>query len=468
MGKRGPQSAAAKAAKKAAPAPKAQGNGANKRTPTSAFDPAAGKDIYEPEKIIAQRLAKGITQWQVKWKGYDAKDNTWEPIENLSGCEDMIADFKEREKTRIAQLEAAADAKRVEKEAAAAANAAELAQQAAAERVVAQAAGAANGTPEQAHQQDQGEDSGGQAGVGSRRTSPFWAIADETGCKPGTACCKLLKADGELCGEVISTVAGACGLSNHCMYKHPNDYIRLKPASEPLCVTIDPQTKMNALPAKHRDAIHKAIARWLVKRKRALSLPEDKEFHDVWNVAMRGAYTPPDHKQVLSDVLLLSGEGKKKLYDVNTSLREQGIKPAMAGDIWSDRGVSLLGLNEYYMSGDASTPWKIEELVLAAKPFSVRHTGEAIDLTTRDACVEAGLTHDVFSSVFFPVSDNASNMKNGWAAFGRGPCSVHTGQLSVHVYLNHPRIKPTRDKERIVGHFSHATGVDGLGALQKS
>ena len=37
MGKRGPQSAAAKAAKKAAPAPKAQGNGANKRTPTGAF-----------------------------------------------------------------------------------------------------------------------------------------------------------------------------------------------------------------------------------------------------------------------------------------------------------------------------------------------------------------------------------------------------------------------------------------------
>ena len=55
-------------------------------------------------------------------------------------------------------------------------------------------------------------------------------------------------------------------------------------------------------------------------------------------------------------------------------------------------------------------------------------------------------------------------MKVGWAGFGRGPCCVHTAQLSVHVFLNHESIKPTRDKEHgIVGHWSHATGVDGLG-----
>ena len=37
---------------------------------------------------------------------------------------------------------------------------------------------------------------------------------------------------------------------------------------------------------------------------------------------------------------------------------------------------------------------------------SGRGTGEAIDAMTRDACVKGGLSHDVFSSVFFPVSDN--------------------------------------------------------------
>ena len=43
-------------------------------------------------------------------------------------------------------------------------------------------------------------------------------------------------------------------------------------------------------------------------------------------------------------------------------------------------------------------------------------------------------------------------MKVGWAGFGRGPCCVHTAQLSVHVFLNHESLKPTRDKEHgIVG-----------------
>ena len=42
----------------AAPPLKAQGTG-KKRTPQSAFDSAAGKDVYEPEKVIAQRTAKG-------------------------------------------------------------------------------------------------------------------------------------------------------------------------------------------------------------------------------------------------------------------------------------------------------------------------------------------------------------------------------------------------------------------------
>ena len=85
------------------------------------------------------RNAKGVTHFHVKWVGYEAKHNTWEPIENLASCEDMIAEFKEREKTRIAQLEAAAMAKHAEKQEAAAASAAKAADDAAAARVAAQA-----------------------------------------------------------------------------------------------------------------------------------------------------------------------------------------------------------------------------------------------------------------------------------------------------------------------------------------
>ena len=87
----GGKGSGAKKRKAAAPPEtlKAQGTGGKKRTPTSAFDPAAGASIYEPEKIVAERLARGVTQYMVKWAGYDTKDNTWEPIENLAGCEDI-------------------------------------------------------------------------------------------------------------------------------------------------------------------------------------------------------------------------------------------------------------------------------------------------------------------------------------------------------------------------------------------
>ena len=131
MGQRGPKpgAKAKNATAQAAQPTVAKGKGPIKRTPTSAFDPAAkDDDVYQCEKIVGECLQKGVTKYRVKWAGYDDKDNTWEPIENLAGCEEFIADFKEREKTRVAQLEAAAAAKHREKEEAAAKAAADAAE----------------------------------------------------------------------------------------------------------------------------------------------------------------------------------------------------------------------------------------------------------------------------------------------------------------------------------------------------
>jgi len=80
-----------------------QGKEGRMRTPKNAYDAAAGQDMYEPEMIVAERLGKNasgqsVTQWLVRWVGWTAKDDTWEPIEHLAGCEDMIAEFKARKK----------------------------------------------------------------------------------------------------------------------------------------------------------------------------------------------------------------------------------------------------------------------------------------------------------------------------------------------------------------------------------
>ena len=87
----------------------AQGRGGHKRTPTSAFDPAAGQDIYEPEKVVGERQknlggGKTETQYEVKWKGWDKKHNTYDPLSNLAGCEDMVSEYKERKRQRDAEL----------------------------------------------------------------------------------------------------------------------------------------------------------------------------------------------------------------------------------------------------------------------------------------------------------------------------------------------------------------------------
>ena len=86
--------------KRKAPAPPskplpAEGKGSTKRTPQSAYDPAKGQETYQPEKVVATRSknignGQSITQYCVKWAGYDANQNTWDPIQHLAGCEDLI------------------------------------------------------------------------------------------------------------------------------------------------------------------------------------------------------------------------------------------------------------------------------------------------------------------------------------------------------------------------------------------
>ena len=87
------------------------------------------------------------------------------------------------------------------------------------------------------------------SGGGAKRTSPFWTVFNEDGCDAGSACCTVVKDNGEICGKCISTVGGPTAMKNHCMYKHPDKYIELMPPSEKLNLKLDPQTKLLALPA---------------------------------------------------------------------------------------------------------------------------------------------------------------------------------------------------------------------------
>ena len=66
----------------------------SKRTPKTPFE-AVDKTEWEVEAIHAKRWAKGVLQYEVKWKDHVDKDNTWEPLENLVGAELSISDFED-------------------------------------------------------------------------------------------------------------------------------------------------------------------------------------------------------------------------------------------------------------------------------------------------------------------------------------------------------------------------------------
>jgi hypothetical protein len=48
------------------------------------------KQEYEVEKILNHKQVSGKPYYLVKWKGYNTLENMWEPIENLTGCHQLV------------------------------------------------------------------------------------------------------------------------------------------------------------------------------------------------------------------------------------------------------------------------------------------------------------------------------------------------------------------------------------------
>jgi hypothetical protein len=48
------------------------------------FEEHLESDQFIVESVVGKRVKRGRIEYELKWKGFDSKDNTWEPIENLN------------------------------------------------------------------------------------------------------------------------------------------------------------------------------------------------------------------------------------------------------------------------------------------------------------------------------------------------------------------------------------------------
>ena len=53
-------------------------------------------EFFPVEAIRDKRrnIYTGKDEYYIKWEGWAEKDNTWEPISNIVGCDEMIESFE--------------------------------------------------------------------------------------------------------------------------------------------------------------------------------------------------------------------------------------------------------------------------------------------------------------------------------------------------------------------------------------
>ncbi|OHT13710.1 hypothetical protein TRFO_43277 [Tritrichomonas foetus] len=52
------------------------------------------EEVYEVERILNHRILKGVTQYYIKWKGYDdEEDNTWVDEADMEGSQELIREY---------------------------------------------------------------------------------------------------------------------------------------------------------------------------------------------------------------------------------------------------------------------------------------------------------------------------------------------------------------------------------------
>ncbi|KAK3277620.1 hypothetical protein CYMTET_14389 [Cymbomonas tetramitiformis] len=435
----------------------ALGKGPIKRTPRHEFDHRDNaENIYDVECIIAERSVKvnGLTveEWLIRWKGCSDSHDTWEPIENLAGLEDDIAQFRNA-KSEQRPLKLGKRRRRTPfDDTTPVAVAATPGESAAAPGYSTGVTATTAEAEDDCVEEDESEHAILRPAMRGRRIAKVWSYFNEIICpttdKPMGLQCAIAG-----CAARLACTTNTTNARQHLSHVHKDHLAELEAeefenaAVAEASATPRVQSVINSggssWPPGKRDQLTSKVVNWLCKRARPLSLPErDTELKDVLLFASGGGYTMPSAHNVVRQLCVLSGKALASDRAKIFKLIAAGVSPSTAIDIWSENGIALLGILLYFWSAGANT---VEELLVRAVPFGeIAHTGEEIDHATKDALALVGvgkyefqsaaespnnsmtvLTDNVRDCLHKAVADGASNVQKGLADFETHPCPVH-------------------------------------------
>jgi hypothetical protein len=195
------------------------------RTPQTPFESGDKETTYIVDKMVGTRWNQGSREYLVRWKGYAASADTWEPMENLVGCAQQIREYEKLRGKEDIEAKAAVLAKRQEAKNAAAVVEADLKARAA----EAALAGAGDGNASAAHSADT---TGSVHKAHAMKKGLIWSAYDKTGENPS---CLLVKGGGwqtsvgdAICGCVPSDKAGTSNYWSHLWTHHRLVWYELK------------------------------------------------------------------------------------------------------------------------------------------------------------------------------------------------------------------------------------------------
>ena len=409
---------------------RAQGaDGGTKRTPLHVGDKAAGQQQYEVEAILQRARKYGIEHYEVKWLGWSAAHNTWEPITNLVGCEEKIRNFEDALSSRLAVAQERAEAKLADMEAN------RQARESARQRRIDD--GALPDGDDEGEKLDDPADYKQHFDIGG------------PGVEEGYASCRIK--GHKRCSHALKIADSTTPMINHLKWCHKAHWLLYDKAVHPEHYTSAHEIGDLLAEPFDVDVANRLVVLWLSINDRPLSMPStDVTLQEIITYCLKAPsdseWYLPNPDQVRKELLRLEVAGIDVAAEFVLELLADGLKPSVAGDIWSDKDVSLLGLVLYGIN----RRWEMVELLAVCTPFSEeRHTNGEIRKKCDQQLKRVNMAGGLADS-FQTVSDNGSNITKAFNdAHQSGQalkCTDHTLKLVANLFDSHPLVQAVTTK----------------------